>query len=113
MKTGRATRKGLYIGAGAGLVLFALAGLLPGSFIGGVIGITIAGKFFGAPLAPAVLPRVIVGMFMVLGVFTSGVVFVTGGSLLGWCAGTVLDTVRERRAAAAAAMEKCKETSDR
>ncbi|MFO0752521.1 MAG: hypothetical protein U0411_04265 [Thermodesulfovibrionales bacterium] len=106
MKTGRATRKGVYIGAGIGLVFFALAGLLPGSFIGGVVGITLAGKVWGAPLPPAVLPRVIVGISMVLGVLTSGVVFVTGGSLLGWCAGVVLDTVRERRTAAAAAMEK-------
>ena len=45
-------KKGLYVGAGAGLVLFAIIGLLPGSFIGGVVGLNIAGSIFGYPVRP-------------------------------------------------------------
>ena len=49
------SRKTAYIGAGAGLVLFALFGLMPGSLIGGAAGIGIAGWLFGLPLQPAPL----------------------------------------------------------
>jgi len=87
-------KRGLYIGAGAGLVLFAIIGLLPGSFIGGVIGINIAGSIFGLPLGTELLPRIIVGMGMVLGVMVSGIVFVVGASILGWLLGHVVDAVR-------------------
>ena len=37
------SRKAAYIGAGAGLVLFAIFGLLPGSLLGGAAGIKFAG----------------------------------------------------------------------
>ena len=49
-------RKTAYIGAGAGLVLFALFGLLPGSLLGGAMGINIAGWIFGLPLDPGFFP---------------------------------------------------------
>ena len=98
MKAKEMAKKGLYIGAGAGLVLFAIIGLLPGSFIGGVIGLNIAGKLFGLPVSATLLPRMIVGASMVLGVLVSGVVFVVGTSLLGWLAGTMVDAVRYGRA---------------
>lgn len=87
-------KKGLYVGAGAGLVLFAIIGLLPGSFIGGVIGLNIAGSLFGLPLESALAPRIIVGMGMVLGVMVSGVVFVLGASVLGWLLGHAVDAVK-------------------
>lgn len=101
MKTREVAKKGLYIGAGAGLVLFAIVGLLPGSFIGGVIGLNIAGSIFGLPLSASLMPRIIVGMSMVLGVLVSGVVFVVGASLLGWLAGYVIDAVRYKKEAEA------------
>ncbi len=95
MKTkGEIAKKGLYVGAGAGLVLFALIGLLPGSFIGGVVGLSIAGNLFGTPVGAALLPRIIVGMSMVLGVMVAGVVFVVGGSLAGWAIGYLIDLVK-------------------
>ena len=95
MKTGQMAKKGLYIGVGTGLALFGLIGLLPGSFIGGVIGLNIAGKIFGFPLEATVLPRIIVGMSMVLGVMFSGVLFVVSGSVSGWLIGTVIDALRQ------------------
>ncbi len=98
MKTREWAKKGLYIGAGAGLVLFALVGLLPGSFIGGVIGLNIAGNIFGHPLGGAILPRIIVGISMLLGIVVAGVVFIAGVSLLGWLVGYLIDAVRSGKA---------------
>ncbi|MBI4689646.1 MAG: hypothetical protein HY754_05200 [Nitrospirae bacterium] len=109
MKTGEMTKKGLYIGTGAGLVLFAIIGLLYGygPFLGGVIGLNIAGNIFGTPLGPSVMPRLIVAASMVLGTFIVGVVLIVGTSLLGWFIGYAVDAVRESRAASAeAAKEK-------
>ena len=106
MKTGRMATKGLYIGAGAGLVAFALAGLLSGSFIGGLIGLNIAGKLFGAPVEATVLPRMLVGAAMVLGILFSGFVFVAGASLLGRTIGSALDAVRPGRTVHADAVVK-------
>src|SRR5208282_5035304 len=94
---GEMAKKGLYTGIGAGLVLFALTGLLPGSFIGGVVGLNIAGRIFGLPLTASVLPRIIVSVSMVLGVMLAGVVFVVGFSLLGWVTGHAIDTMRQGR----------------
>ena len=44
------SKKMAYMGAGAGVVVFALFGLLPGSLIGGAAGINLAGWIFGLPL---------------------------------------------------------------
>ena len=103
MKNNEMARKGLYIGAGAGLMMFAIMGLLPGSVIGGMIGINLAGSIFGLPLETTIVSRLIVAASMILGVIMSGVVFVVGGSSLGWLAGHLADTVRAGRAVAAEA----------
>lgn len=90
MKTTLA-RKTAYIGAGAGLVLFALFGLLPGSLLGGAMGINIAGWLFGLPLQPGLVSRVIVLASMLMGVLVSGIVMVTATSTIGWLVGKVLE----------------------
>ena len=91
MKTTLA-RTTAYIGAGSGLVLFALFGLLPGSLLGGAMGINIAGWFFGLPLQPGLLSRVIVLASMLVGVLVSGIVMVTATSTIGWLVGKVLES---------------------
>ena len=83
--------KTTYIGAGAGLVLFALFGLLPGSLLGGAMGINIAGWFFGLPLEPRLVSRIIVLTSMLFGVWVAGVVMVTASSAIGWLVGKVLE----------------------
>jgi membrane protein YqaA with SNARE-associated domain len=97
MKT--AAKKGIYIGAGAGLILFAILGLLPGSFVGGVLGLNIARSIYGMPLEPALIPRIIVGVSMLLGVLLAGLVFVVGSSIVGWLIGSAIDSIRHTRAA--------------
>lgn len=90
MKTTLA-RKTTYIGAGAGLVLFALFGLMPGSLLGGAMGVNIAGWLFGLPLHPGLLSRVIVLVSMLVGVLVSGIMIVTVTSTIGWLVGRALE----------------------
>jgi small-conductance mechanosensitive channel len=85
-------RKTAYIGAGAGLVLFALFGLLPGSLLGGAVGINIAGWLFGLPLDPGLVSRIIVLASMLIGVLVAGIVMVTVSSTVGWLIGKVLES---------------------
>ena len=101
MKTNEMAKKTAYIGAGAGVVLFAVIGLLPGSFIGGVIGLNIAGSLFGMPVSSALLPRLIVGLSMLLGVMVSGIIFIAGSTVAGWLIGYVIDFLRVGKAATA------------
>src|SRR5512143_1393925 len=96
------TRQGAYIGAGAGLVLFAIFGLLPGSLLGGAAGISFAGMLFGLPLEPGLVSRAIVISGMLVGVLVSGIAIVAASSTIGWLAGAMLgSTVREKTLAAA------------
>jgi hypothetical protein len=86
------SRKTAFIGAGAGLVLFAIFGLLPGSLLGGAMGINIAGWLFGLPLQPGLVARVIVLVSMLVGVLVAGIVMVTTTSSIGWLTGKVLES---------------------
>lgn len=93
MKDTKYSKKLAYMGAGCGVVLFAIFGLLPGSFLGGVMGLNIAGTLFGIPVASGILSRLIVAASMVVGVMVSGIIFITAASLAGWLAGTAVDAV--------------------
>ena len=87
------SNKLMYIGAGCGVVLFAIFGLLPGSYLGGIMGLNFAGLLFGLPVAPSLLSRLIVAASMVIGVMVSGIMFVTASSVIGWLIGTIADAV--------------------
>ena len=84
---------GLYIGIGAGIVLFALGGLLPGSFIGGSIGVNITKNVIGGALESSLLSRSILVVTMLFGVLLSGVLFLISTSSLGWLIGYTIDAV--------------------
>ncbi len=90
MKTTTA-RKTSYLGAGVGLVLFALFGLLPGSVLGGAMGLNIAGWLFGLPLQHGLISRAIVLAAMLVGVLVAGVVIVTASTTIGWVIGKLLE----------------------
>ena len=97
MKDKAYAKKLTYIGAGCGVVLFAVFGLLPGSFLGGVMGLNIAGSLLGLPLASGVVSRLIVAVSMITGVMVSGIMFITASSIAGWLIGTVLDAITHEK----------------
>ena len=96
------SRKTAYLGEGAGLVLFALFGLLPGSLLGGAAGIKLAGMFFGLPLDPGIISRAIVLASMLVGIVVAGITIVTATATLGWLAGRVLEGPAPEKTSAAA-----------
>ena len=96
MKDRTYTKSLTYIGAGAGVVLFAVFGLLPGSFLGGVMGLNLAVSIFGTPVAAGVLARLIVAASMVLGVMGAGIMIITAAATLGWLLGTAVDGLRAK-----------------
>lgn len=103
MKAREMTKKMTYMGAGAGVVLFAIIGLLPGSLLGGVIGLNLAGSLFGYPVSSALMPRLIVGMSMLMGVFVSAIIFIAGSSAFGWLVGCAIDSIKTEGAVTAVA----------
>jgi len=90
--------KMVYIGAGAGLVCFAMYGLLPGSFVGGLVGLGIASKMAGVPVAAGIVARMLLAIFMMIGIMLSGLLFVGAGSVTGWLLGMAADQVKAVRA---------------
>ena len=97
MKDREYTKKLAYMGAGCGIILFAIFGLLPGSFLGGVMGLNIAGTILGIPVASDLISRMIVGAFMVIGVMVSGIMFLTASSTAGWLIGAVVDALKAEK----------------
>jgi hypothetical protein len=79
-----------------GLILFALLGLFPGSLIGGIIGLKIAGGLFGMPVQATVIARLIVAACMIVGVLTAAITFIFGTGITGWIVGTIYDAVKSR-----------------
>ena len=96
MKLDRITKNAAYVGAGAGVALFTIIGLLPGSLVGGSVGVKIAGMIFGSPVTSQLLPRVTVALSMLLGVFISGIIFVACGAMTGWMMGNLIGVFSER-----------------
>jgi hypothetical protein len=100
------TKKLAYMGAGCGVVLFAVFGLLPGSFLGGVMGLNVAGIFFGTPVGEGMAPRMLVAASMVVGIMVSGMMFIMASTTVGWLIGTVVDGIRAGKNEFAAADHK-------
>ena len=97
MKTNNNTKKMAYLGAGCGIVLFAIYGLLPGSFLGGVMGLNISGSLLGSPVSSGLVSRLIVAASMITGVMISGVTFITAFSTAGWLTGSVVEALSAGR----------------
>ena len=85
-KTAIVKRCGL-VGAGAGIALFAVFGLLQGALLGGTAGVAVANHIFGANtfevMAGDVLPRIIVAACMVAGVGVAFAILVSAGTMIG------------------------------
>jgi len=98
MTTGKViARKCGFIGAGAGLMLYVLFGLLQGAVFGGMAGVMLANRLFGAGtialMGNELITRAMVGGAMFAGALVSLVMFVVGGSVIGYMAGRLLGLV--------------------
>jgi hypothetical protein len=80
-----------YVGAGIGLALYAIFGLMYGSLLGGVAGLNIAHALFGTAMTYEIVPRIIVALGMLTGVMVAGTIFVLGSAAIGWIIGFVID----------------------
>jgi hypothetical protein len=98
-------KNGAYIGAGAGLVIFAVYGLLPGTLLGGAAGLNLAGTLFGLPLESGLISRALVLVSMLMGALVAGTVIETATTSVGWLVGRVIDSAAPQKAAAEAEME--------
>jgi hypothetical protein len=87
---GMATRAAL-AGGGMGLGLFAIYGVINASFIGGIMGLNLAGAIMGFPVESALLSKVLVAFGMLSGVLAAGLIFIAVGSTAGWLAGKLID----------------------
>jgi hypothetical protein len=91
-------RSGL-LGAGAGVGLFAIFGLLQGAVLGGTAGLSVAKHIFGATtleiMANDLLPRIILAASMLAGVIVSLMVFVVAFACAGVAAGYLLGIMQE------------------
>lgn len=85
------TKNLTYIGAGIGLTLFALFGLLYGSLIGGVIGLNVSGAIFGSPVEAGIIQRMIVAVAMLTGILLAAVISVAGCAAVGYLIGLLIE----------------------
>lgn len=97
MKDNKYSKKVAYIGAGCGVVLFAIFGLLPGSFIGGAMGLNLSGILLGSPVTSVVLSRLIIAASIGVGVIVSGIIIISAATTAGWLIGTVVDELKAEK----------------
>lgn len=103
---GQVAKKFGLVGAGIGLTLFALFGLLEGSLIGGLVGLGIVNSVFHAQEEMTLLSRAIVAASMLAGVIVTGIVFIVLGSSVAWAVGYVAGWLTEPKEAAKTALNK-------
>lgn len=77
------SKKAVYIGTGAGLILFVLLGFFPSAMMGGYVGLRLAELIVG-PGSLGVLARVLTAVSMVGAVLTTACAFILGGALAGY-----------------------------
>lgn len=98
MKETKDARKvGLYIGSSVGLILFALTGLMPSLYAGGMSGLTLAISMFGSPPGSDLLPRLTVALFMIVATMLAGTVYTLGTGAIGWLIGNVIHLLTSDR----------------
>ena len=85
------SRKTAYIGAGAGIVIFAIFGLLRQPS-GRRLRNQTSRNVFRLPLDPGIISRAIVLASMLVGVIVFGITIVTATATMGWLVGRVLES---------------------
>ena len=71
------------IGAGVGIAMFLVTGMLPALVYGGYAGLLLAGGILGRPVEATLLARGLVVFGMVLGVAAVASLFAVGGAAIG------------------------------
>jgi len=74
-----------------GICAFAVYGVINASFIGGIMGLNLAGAVMGFPVESTLLAKVLVALGMLSGVMVAGLIFVAAGAAAGWMAGKLID----------------------
>ncbi|MFN4131859.1 MAG: hypothetical protein ACK4GE_02140 [Caldimicrobium sp.] len=77
------SKKGVYLGTGAGLILFVLLGFFPSAMIGGYVGLKLAELIVG-PGSLGVIARILTAVSMIGSVLVTAVAFILGGALAGY-----------------------------
>jgi hypothetical protein len=80
-----------HLGAGIGIALFAIFGLMPGAYLGGILGVNTANTLISISAGPTLLHRIFTAGGMLTGVMAAGLMFVAGGACLGWLVGQAID----------------------
>ena len=83
-----------YVGGGVGLGLFAIFGIVNASFVGGIIGLNLAGMISGFPVDSTLLARALVVIGMIVGIMVAGMIFIMTGAIAGWALGKTVDALR-------------------
>jgi hypothetical protein len=94
-KKNRLSSKLGYVGAGIGLALYAIFGLMPGAYLGGVLGLNMVNAILGVAAEATVLHRVMTAVGMLTGVMVAGMMFTVSGGCLGWLSGMAVDAMRK------------------
>jgi hypothetical protein len=97
MKNAGFLKSAAYMLGGCGAVLFLIFGLFPGSYLGGTIGLNVAGILLGLPVTSGIFSRWIVAASMAMGVVVSGIMFVTAAATGGWIISAALYSLTGRK----------------
>ncbi|HEX9859603.1 MAG TPA: hypothetical protein VGB23_00250 [Nitrospirota bacterium] len=101
-------KKSALVGAGAGLVFYALFGLMQGALLGGTAGILFTNWVFGpgamAVMAGELITRAIIAGAMLAGVLVSLVMSVTITATAGYILGSILGVMAGERETAEAGL---------
>ena len=96
LKLNEAQWVGFKVGAIAGLIFFIIYGAPAALVYGGYGAVLLAGRIFGTPVEPVILARTAIAVGMVLGLFSTALLFVVLGSLFGAGIGSVGNLISAR-----------------
>jgi hypothetical protein len=71
-------------------IIFLILGILPGSVLGGALGLRVSGSLFGLPVGSELVPRLIVLVSMIVGLLLSAFAVMFLSSLAGRIVGCLL-----------------------
>jgi len=74
---------GTRIGAVAGMILFAVFGLVPGAYIGSFGAVSMLAAITGGPVEPSLIMRLLIVVGALVGVGVSAVIGIVGGAIAG------------------------------